>query len=76
MKVKTSVTLSDSLLAEIDRHAGRGANRSEFIETAVRRYIAALVRRNQNARDLAIINRRAGRLNREALDVLDYQITV
>jgi len=74
MKVKTSVTLSDSLLAEIDRHAGRGANRSEFIETAVRRYVAALVRRKQNARDLAIINRRAGRLNREALDVLDYQI--
>ena len=76
MKVKTSVTLSDSLLADIDRHAGRDANRSEFIETAVRRYIAALVRRKQNARDLAIINRRARRLNREALDVLDYQIPV
>jgi metal-responsive CopG/Arc/MetJ family transcriptional regulator len=76
MKVKTSVTLSDSLLADIDRHAGRDANRSEFIETAVRRYIAALVRSKQNARDLAIINRRARRLNREALDVLDYQIPV
>ena len=74
MKIKTSVTLSDSLLAEIDRHAGRGANRSEFIETAVRRYIAALVRRNQNQRDLGIINRRAARLNREARDVLDYQL--
>jgi metal-responsive CopG/Arc/MetJ family transcriptional regulator len=74
MKVKISVTLSDSLLAEIDRHAGRGANRSEFIETAVRCYIAALVRRKQNLRDLAIINRRAARLNREARDVLDYQI--
>jgi metal-responsive CopG/Arc/MetJ family transcriptional regulator len=76
MKVKTSVTLSDSLLAEIDRHAGRGANRSEFIETAVRGYIAALVRRKQNLRDRAIINRRAARLNREARDVLDYQIPV
>lgn len=74
MKVKTSVTLSDSLLVEIDRHAGRDANRSEFIETAVRGYIAALVRRKQNLRDLAIINRRAARLNREARDVLDYQI--
>jgi len=74
MKIKTSVTLSDSLLAQIDRHAGRGANRSEFIETAVRSYIAALVRRKQNLRDLAIINRRAARLNREARDVLDYQI--
>lgn len=74
MKIKTSVTLSDALLAEIDRHAGKGANRSEFIETAVRGYLAALVRRNQNLRDLAIINRRATRLNREARDVLDYQV--
>ena len=32
-----------------------------------------LARDQQNARDLAIINRRATRLNREAKDVLDYQ---
>ena len=74
MKIKTSVTLSDALLAEIDRHAGKSVNRSEFIETAVRSYLAALVRKHQNLRDLAIINRRAARLNREAADVLDYQI--
>jgi metal-responsive CopG/Arc/MetJ family transcriptional regulator len=74
MKVKTSVTLSDAVLAEIDRHAGKGASRSEFIETAVCSYIAALVRRQQNRRDRAIIDRRAARLNREARDVLDYQI--
>jgi metal-responsive CopG/Arc/MetJ family transcriptional regulator len=74
MKVKTSVTLSGTLLAAIDRHAGRNGNRSEFIETAVRAYIAALVRKQQNARDLAIINRRAARLNREANDVLGYQV--
>ena len=73
MKVKTSITLSDTLLASIDRHAGKGANRSEFIENAVRSYIASLIRREQNARDLAIINRHAARLNREAKDVLDYQ---
>jgi hypothetical protein len=35
---------------------------------------AALLRRQQNLGDLAIINRRAARLNREARDVLDYQI--
>ena len=73
MKVKTSVTLSDTVLEAIDRHAGKDANRSEFIENAVRSYIAALIRDQQNARDLAIINRRAARLNREAKDVLDYQ---
>jgi metal-responsive CopG/Arc/MetJ family transcriptional regulator len=74
MKIKTSVTLSDTLLADIDRHAGKDANRSEFIETAVRNYIAALIRRQENLRDLAIINRRSARLNREAQDVLGYQI--
>ena len=74
MKIKTSVTLSDTLLADIDRHAGKNANRSEFIEVAVRSYLAALMRKQQNLRDLAIINRRAARLNREARDVLDYQI--
>jgi metal-responsive CopG/Arc/MetJ family transcriptional regulator len=74
MKIKTSVTLSDTVLADIDRHAGKGANRSEFIETAVRSYILALMRKQENLRDLAIINRRAARLNREARDVLGYQI--
>jgi len=74
MKIKISVTLSDTLLAAIDRHAGKHANRSEFIETAVRAYIAALVRKQQNLRDLAIINRCAARLNCDASDVLDYQV--
>jgi len=74
MKIKTSVTLSDALLGDIDRHAGGGANRSEFIETAARSCIAAIARKRQNRRDLAIINRRATRLNREAKDVLDLQV--
>ena len=74
MKIKTSVTLSDALLADIDRHAGRGANRSEFIETAVRSTIAALARKRRTRRDRAIIDRRATRLNREAKDVLDHQV--
>ena len=53
MKVKTSITLSNTVLAAIDRHAGKGANRSEFIEHAVRSYIASVIRKEQNARDLA-----------------------
>lgn len=76
MKIKTSVTLSETLLDQIDRHAGKRANRSEFIETAVRSYLLALVRKQENLRDLRIINRRAGRLNREAKDVLGYQIAL
>lgn len=76
MKIKTSVTLSHTLLSAIDRHVGKDESRSEFIETAVRAYIAALVRKQQNLRDLAIINRRAARLNRQASDVLAYQAPI
>jgi hypothetical protein len=32
--------------------------------------------KQQSSRDLTIINRRAARLNREAADVLDYQIAL
>jgi len=37
---------------------------------------AASRRRPTKNRDLAIINRRAARLNREAADVLEYQIAL
>ena len=37
---------------------------------------ASTQRPRQEARDLAIINRRAARLNREAADVLDYQVSL
>lgn len=74
MKVKTSITLSSDLLEAIDARAGRGRGRSEFIETAVRAFIDRERREEQNARDIAILNRRAERLNREAADVLGYQV--
>jgi metal-responsive CopG/Arc/MetJ family transcriptional regulator len=74
MKVKTSITISKELVAEVDRFTQQlNFNRSEFIETAVRSYIAQLKRDALNARDLEIINREADRLNEEAADVLEYQ---
>jgi metal-responsive CopG/Arc/MetJ family transcriptional regulator len=73
MKMKTSITLSDDVVRAIDKLTGRSGNRSEFIETAVRTYIAQMTRQERNARDLEMINRRANRLNKEALDVLEYQ---
>jgi metal-responsive CopG/Arc/MetJ family transcriptional regulator len=74
MKVKTSVTLSKDLLCTVDRLSGRYRNRSEFIEAALRAFIAQLVRNERNARDLEIINQRADDLNAEALDVIGYQV--
>lgn len=74
MKVKTSITLSSDLLEAIDARAGRGRGRSEFIEVAVRAFIDRQRREEQDARDIDILNRRADRLNREAADVLGYQV--
>ncbi|MEW6220577.1 MAG: ribbon-helix-helix domain-containing protein [Thermodesulfobacteriota bacterium] len=74
MKIKTSITLSDDVLAAIDQWSGDFKNRSAFIETAVRAYVAQLLRLERERRDLAILNREADRLNQEAAEVLDYQV--
>jgi len=63
------------LLETVDKLSDKG-DRSGFIEAALRVYIVQLVRHNQSARDLEIINRRADDLNEEALDVLDYQVAL
>jgi metal-responsive CopG/Arc/MetJ family transcriptional regulator len=73
MKMKTSITLSDDLVESIDRQRGTRESRSEFIEGALRSYIAQQIRAEQNARDLELLNRNAADLNREAADVLEYQ---
>lgn len=73
MKTKTSITLSEDVVKAIDKLSGQYKNRSEFIELALRHYIAQLIRKQRNARDLEIINQCADRLNKEALEVLAYQ---
>ncbi|HBI23649.1 MAG: hypothetical protein A2Y48_05630 [Nitrospirae bacterium RIFCSPLOW2_12_42_9] len=74
MKTKTSITLSVEVLKAVDKLSGEYKNRSEFIETALRAFIAQTIRNQRNERDLDIINRHAARLNKEAIDVLAYQV--
>ena len=74
MKVKTSITLSSDLLEAVDARTGRGQSRSQFIELALRAFLEQTARDERNARDIEILNRRAERLNREAADVLTYQV--
>ena len=75
MKVKISITVSQELLEVIDARARQSQrNRSDFIETALRIFIQQLEREEQNAKDLEIINRRADYLNREAAEVLTFQV--
>jgi metal-responsive CopG/Arc/MetJ family transcriptional regulator len=75
MKVKTSITISEELLKVVHKRAKQyKKNRSDFIEAAVLAFIGRLIRDEQNARDLEILNRRAEYLNQEAAEVLAYQI--
>lgn len=74
MKVKTSITLSKTLLNEIDRLTGKNGNRSSFIEHAVREHIAHGKMSVRDRQDLYRINQSADELNREAEDVLAYQV--
>lgn len=73
MKIKTSVSLSQELLARIDQLPGDN-NRSLFLETAAWAYLDQLRREAQAARDLEILNRRADYLNAEVADALLYQV--
>jgi metal-responsive CopG/Arc/MetJ family transcriptional regulator len=76
MKVKTSITLSDELLQDIDRFSKDYKNRSVFIEMAVRAYMRQINRNLQNANDVETINNNAERPNAEAEDVLSYQVAL
>ncbi len=74
MKVKTSVSLPEDLVRQMDRLSSQYGNRSALIEQAVRNLLAAETKYRQNAQDLQILNRRADALNEEAADVLSYQM--
>ena len=76
MKVKTSITLSDYILEELDSNPDISGNRSEFIEKAVKIYLDILRRSRRNKKDLAILNKSADYFNKEAQDVLSYQVNV
>ena len=73
MKEKISVTLSPEVLAGIDRLAGTKHSRSAVIERVLRKYLREQAKAAADARDLAILNSTAARLNQEAAGVLDYQ---
>jgi metal-responsive CopG/Arc/MetJ family transcriptional regulator len=74
MKIKTSITLSNEVLKAIDLYIGEYRSRSEFIETAARKFIAQLARKEAERRDLELINRFSDSLNAKAEDVLTYQV--
>jgi len=54
MKVKTSVTLSEELLLQLDQILGKDGNRSQFIEESLRQRLREMRRAERNARDAEI----------------------
>jgi metal-responsive CopG/Arc/MetJ family transcriptional regulator len=72
MKVKTSVTLSDKLLAAIDEVAGPGCNRSAVLEEAAADWVRRRRREENFEAEVARINAIVD--GSEAPDVLDYSV--
>jgi metal-responsive CopG/Arc/MetJ family transcriptional regulator len=75
MKVKTSLTLSEDLVASIDKLAGPKISRSAYIEQILWEFVNRRAQARKDAREVAAINRHAGELNAEMSDALTFQAT-
>ena len=73
MKAKTSLTLSDDLLRDLDRMAGSKVSRSSFIEKILRDFVEQRARQKRLAQEVAAINQHAAKLNSEMSDALSFQ---
>jgi metal-responsive CopG/Arc/MetJ family transcriptional regulator len=73
MKVKTSLSLSEDLIARIDKLAGSKVSRSSYIEQILRDFVDGLAQARKDAREIAAINRHAAQLNAEMSDTLCCQ---
>ena len=76
MKTKTTITLSSELLQAIDNLTRQPNNRSKFIETALWLFIKQLRKKDQELKDLEILNKKADYFNKQAQDVLSYQVSI
>ena len=74
MKSKTSITLSEDILAGVKRASRKGESRSETIERLLRERLSEEAARRARDREIALINRHADELNAEMADVLTYQV--
>jgi metal-responsive CopG/Arc/MetJ family transcriptional regulator len=73
MRVKTSITLDESVLRAVDKVAGK-SSRSRVIEEALLRFLKERARAARDARDRDLLDRHAKRLNAEMSDILQFQV--
>ncbi|HLC17213.1 MAG TPA: hypothetical protein VJL89_13405 [Thermodesulfovibrionia bacterium] len=76
MKSKRAINISEDILISIDQIIGEPNSSSEFIENILRKYLLERQAKKQQLKDLEIINSNSEYLNKEAKDVLDYQIAL
>jgi metal-responsive CopG/Arc/MetJ family transcriptional regulator len=72
MKVKTSVTLSEECLKELEQVTGN-SNRSAIIEEAVVEYLDRRRRLARGRKDREILDRNAEGLARDVRESLEFQ---
>lgn len=73
MKVKTSVSISEEVLREIDGATTEGESRSEYIEQVLKRHFRLKRREERNRRESEALERLLETPGFES-DVLDYSI--
>ncbi len=73
MRETTSVTPSAEILVGTDQLTGKKRSRSAAIEDSLREHIRDQVKAERRAHDLAILNRYADELNRDAEQGLEEQ---
>ena len=76
MRVKTSITIDESVLRAIDRATSSQRSRSRILEDAARDFLKRRSRAAREARDLHILDASAEALNLEMEDVLSFQADV
>jgi metal-responsive CopG/Arc/MetJ family transcriptional regulator len=74
MKSKTSLTLSEDLVASIDKLAGKNISRSAYVEQILREFVDRRAQSRKDLREIAAINRHASQLNAEMSDALSFQV--
>ena len=76
MKVKTSITLSEYLIKELDNLVAEYGNRSKIIEIALNEFFTHKRRELRDNNDLELINSNIDDLNKEAEDTISYQVKI
>lgn len=73
MKVKTSISIDQATLDELDGYVGNDNNRSVLIQQAVDSWLTQRRRKARDERDKEIFEKHKDSINRDLLETLEFQ---